>query len=158
MGIAIEDIQQGIRDNNIHGNFWGVDNTPYWEGRVLSELALLTAGEEVVYAQALWFGDRSNSRAEFLALTESLVIKSFILDAAGADHTTLALPRRNLSQLGISAMGEFASGHGPGRVELRLRFEGWDGEVALPGRGDTTYLSTRDVGSLVAGLRIDLNS
>ncbi len=157
MGITVEDVQQGIRRDNIHGQAWGFGNVPYWEGQFLSELALLVAGEEIVYAQAIWQGDRQEARAEVVVFTESLVVTCTVPDSRGAGHTTGAFARTSLLRLEVSAEGDFDDGDGPGRVELTLSFESAD-PICIPGSGDAKYMSTKLVRDLVPGFRNDLKA
>ena len=153
MGIAIEDIQTGLQNNHLQDDTW---HTPEWEGQVLSELALLVEGEEIVYAQACWSKVGDCTEAKFFALTTTLIIESTIPNALEAAHETRVLPRKALSEMSIAASGKFAIGRGPGLVNIVLRYEGWQREVRLPERGDTSYSSTRRAEELVPDLKADL--
>jgi hypothetical protein len=105
---------------------------PHWYGRALSEILLLSDGEEIVYVT----GRYDNGAAEIVVITKSRVVRSAVSDiaAAGGDGTIVskAWSRKHVTEVSASTDETvFGDDSWPGHLVVRLRVT--DGpELVLP--------------------------
>jgi hypothetical protein len=148
--------------------FWGAalsdSQTEYstWYSRLLSSLALMTTGDDLVYGQA---EIDDGGHANIVVVTSSLIIVTRV-DTSNAEAPAprvTAVSRRNLESLsvaagqGVDVPGSQAVGW-PGRLSIQARYRGTEQTIEFRGDSYDRY-SPDNVGriwTLFKVLRSDL--
>ena len=132
-----------------------------WYSQLLSSYAVMLEGETLVAAFTIHDGNAASDR--FLLWTDSLVIDSNVAGFSQANSVeTKLIARSRLSSMsaGVSAKVESLDvhpGRWPGKVTLRLDYEGLDPIVlTFPGTNEYDFGEPSDGMKLLRSVRADL--